>query len=78
MSAGRQTKCLIPKCNRPRSKRGQCGPCYQTSRRRVELGEVTWEQLIEAGWALEAHGGPSMSPATAAIRQLTETDSTNG
>lgn len=74
MSAGRQKKCLIPKCSRPASKRGQCDPCYQVSHRRVSLGEVTWEQLIAAGYATEANRASVASPATRAIRELTEAE----
>ncbi len=71
--------CLIPGCENTEIRaRGQCDSCYQTAARRVRLGETTWEELEEKGYALPARRGtPLTNPASIAILGNQNTKSTD-
>lgn len=65
-------QCLMPNCkgkDEPTC-RGLCDRCYQASARRVRLEETTWEELVEAGYALPANQGRPGGPASKAIQEL--------
>lgn len=54
---GKATKggrvCLVPGCNKTASgPRGLCNSCYHAAWRKVDLGEMTWEQLERKKLAL--------------------------
>ena len=48
-------QCLVPGCVKPKSVRGMCNYCYQTAKRNIQRNNTTWEELMEAGLALESH-----------------------
>lgn len=41
--------CMITDCGRVGYSRGLCGPCYQSSRLRIEAGDTTDEELVRLG-----------------------------
>lgn len=66
-----ELQCLIPGCERTKLRcRGLCGSCYNTASIEVKKGTTSWDKLVKAGLALEAHSG-TRSPATIALRAIT-------
>lgn len=68
MAKQKKETCIVPNCDRPRVRRGQCNGCYHSSRRLVIKGETTWEELESQGFAEPvAPSGRKRSPAYEAI-----------
>ena len=63
---------MMPECKSEADRRGLCTSCYQAAGRRVRLGEITWEALVDAGLALEAQIGRPGNAASRAIQELNQ------
>lgn len=61
-------QCLMPGCESEAFVRGLCRSCYQTSLRKVHSHEISWQKLIDAGFALAAN--QPRCPASLAIAKL--------
>jgi hypothetical protein len=51
-SVRRPKVCICGECKEPVYARGLSRGCYRSLGRKVQLGDWTWEQLIDAGQAL--------------------------
>jgi hypothetical protein len=65
-----QPTCKVPGCGNATEGgfRGACAPCYRTLARQVQLGEITWDELVAKGWVLPDARG--RKPQTAAAKLL--------
>lgn len=54
MARPKKSTCLAPGCKKPAapSRRGCCAACYQAAYRKIASGEVTADQLVDAGFLL--------------------------
>ena len=66
--------CLIDGCDRQIYARRLCRSCYESARRLVAAGDVTWSGLIEKGLAAKTRG-PRWNPLTVALERLDKKDS---
>lgn len=41
--------CTVHGCKEPAETRGLCASCYQSARRRVQVGDTSWEKLERTG-----------------------------
>lgn len=64
-------KCAVELCIRPAAAemRGLCMLCYSKAKKKVESGEVTWDQLEDMGLCLPK---VDVDPFTAAYNQAKE------
>lgn len=54
--------CLVPECQKEAKLRGLCPSCYQSARRLVAHGEVTWEELGRRGRARPTGEASHLTP----------------
>ena len=70
LAGNENEKCLVPGCFKPASVRGMCNYCYQLAKANIRRGSMSWEELIAAGFAREAH--IAKSPLLVALKKYRE------
>jgi hypothetical protein len=61
--------CITDDCNNTVSGRGLCPKCYQSAKRYVNQGRVTWEKLEEAGLSLPPYRGRNKGRVRALLEE---------
>lgn len=66
------TKCLTPDCQNASVRRGVCLACYESHRRSIRRGSVTWKKLETLGLVNEPAKNRCSSRAAIALKAATK------